>query len=101
MTPSFGILVDESTRSKAKYFVLCYQFWNQKNQISVITVAHLEDIPRCNANTIFNTVTKYIQQDGFSFNKCALWVTDNTAYMSGEKKEAVILFNKKNDTNAI
>ncbi|CAI2197716.1 3891_t:CDS:2, partial [Funneliformis geosporum] len=86
MASSFGILVDESTQGEAKYFVLCYQFWNQKNQIPVITVTHLENIPRCNANTVSDTVIKYIQQDGIFFDKCALWVIDNTAYMSGEKK---------------
>ncbi|CAG8641684.1 14153_t:CDS:2, partial [Funneliformis caledonium] len=69
---SFGVLVDESTRGEAKYFVLCYQFWNQKDQVPVITVAHFEDISSCNANTVSNTVTKFIQQDGLSFDKCAL-----------------------------
>ncbi|CAG8647667.1 9194_t:CDS:2, partial [Funneliformis mosseae] len=50
--PSFGILVDESTRGEAKNFFLCYQLWNQKDQIPVLNVAHLEDISNCNVNTL-------------------------------------------------
>ncbi|CAG8587286.1 10019_t:CDS:2, partial [Funneliformis caledonium] len=37
-----------------------YQFWNQKDQVPVITVAHLKDIPSCNVNTISNTITKQV-----------------------------------------
>ena len=92
---SFGILVDESTRGETKNFVLCYQYWNHKDQAPVVTVAHLEDIPNCNADTVSDTVIKYIQQDGLDFAKCALWVTDNTAYMSGEKKVRLFFLTKK------
>ncbi|CAG8460649.1 11149_t:CDS:2 [Funneliformis caledonium] len=69
---SFGTLVDKSTRDEAKNFFLCYQFWNQKDQIPVVNVAHREDISNCNANTLSDTIIKYIQQDGLDFIKCAL-----------------------------
>jgi len=92
---SFGILVDESTRGETKNFVLCYQYWNHKDQAPVVTVAHFEDIPNCNADTVSDTAINYIQQDGLDFAKGALWVTDNTAYMSGEKKARLFFLTKK------
>ena len=58
-------------------------------------MAHLEDIPNCNADTVSDTVIKYICQDGLDSAKCALWVTDNTSYMSGEKKVQLFFLTKK------
>ncbi|CAG8461488.1 8202_t:CDS:2 [Funneliformis caledonium] len=46
-----------------------HQFWNQKDQVSVVTVVHLEDIPSYNANTVSNTV---IKQYSLSFDKYQL-----------------------------
>ncbi|CAB5207350.1 uncharacterized protein OCT59_018386 [Rhizophagus irregularis] len=88
-------MVDESTRGQTKNFVLCYQFWNEKDQSPVAILAQLQHIPKCNADTVSETVIKNIQECGLEFKKCVLWVTDNTAYMSGEKKGAVVLYNKK------
>ncbi|CAG8531686.1 2437_t:CDS:2 [Rhizophagus irregularis] len=82
-------MVDESTRGQTKNFVLCYQFWNEKDQSPVAILAQLQHIPKCNADTVSETVIKNIQECGLEFKKCVLWVTDNTAYMSGEKKGAV------------
>ncbi|RIA89070.1 hypothetical protein C1645_825368 [Glomus cerebriforme] len=63
-------------------------------------MAYLEDIPNCNADTVSDIIIKHICQDGLDFAKCALWVTDNTSYMSGEKKGAVVLFNRKTSSNS-
>ncbi|CAG8667886.1 18943_t:CDS:2, partial [Gigaspora margarita] len=83
---AYGIMVDESTRGEIKNFIMCYQFWNQSCQAPTAVMTHLQNILRCNADTISVTVVKYIERDGLDIAKCILWVTDNTAYMSGEKK---------------
>ncbi|GET66310.1 hypothetical protein GLOIN_2v1761399 [Rhizophagus irregularis DAOM 181602=DAOM 197198] len=91
----FGIMVDESTRGETKNFVMCYQFWDQKNQTPAVVITRLQDIQKCNAETVCDTVIENIKQDGLDLTKCALWTTDNTAYMSGDKGSAITLFNKK------
>ncbi len=99
--PVFGIMVDESTRGQVKNFVLCYQFWDGKKQLPVAILSQLQDIPKCNAEIVSDTVIKNIQECGLDFKKCLLWVTDNTAYMSGDKKGAVVLYNKKTSSNSL
>ncbi|PKY52833.1 hypothetical protein RhiirA4_470718 [Rhizophagus irregularis] len=98
--PVFGIMVDESTRGEIKNFVLCYQVWSEKEQAPIVIMASLKDIPRCNSETVSNSVIQTIQENGLDIAKCVLWVTDNTAYMASNKKGAVALFNKKTGMNA-
>ncbi|PKY29906.1 hypothetical protein RhiirB3_446735 [Rhizophagus irregularis] len=50
------LIVDESARGKTKNFVLCYQYWNHKEQAPVVTMAHLEDIPNYNTSYMFETL---------------------------------------------
>ncbi|GBB89377.1 hypothetical protein RclHR1_16030006 [Rhizophagus clarus] len=97
--PVFGIMVDESTRGEIKNFVLCYQVWDEKEQMPIVTMSCLKDIPKCNSETVSNIVIQSIQEDGLDITKCILWVTDNTAYMSSDKNGAVSLFNKKTGTS--
>ncbi|RGB32966.1 hypothetical protein C1646_762283 [Rhizophagus diaphanus] len=63
MAPAFSIMIDESTY-----------------------------IPKCNADTVATTVINTINKDGLDIKKCSLWITDNIAYLSGDKKGAVVLF---------
>ncbi|GET64031.1 hypothetical protein GLOIN_2v1761399 [Rhizophagus irregularis DAOM 181602=DAOM 197198] len=94
-TSVFGIMVDESTRGETKNFVMCYQFWDQKNQTPAVVIRRLQDIQKCNAETVCDTVIENIKQDSLDLTKCVLWTTDNTAYMSGDKGGVITLFNKK------
>ncbi|RIB05986.1 hypothetical protein C2G38_2218178 [Gigaspora rosea] len=85
---AYRIMVNKSTRGETKNFIMCYQYWNQNCQAPVVVMVHLQSILRCNADTISDTVIKCIKSDGLDIKKCILWVTDNTAYMSGGKKGA-------------
>lgn len=96
----FGIMVDESTCGEIKNFVFCYQVWSKKEQVPIVIMASLKDIPRCNSETVSNSVIQTIQENGLDIAKCVLWVTDNTAYMASNKKGAVALFNEKTSMNA-
>lgn len=76
--------------------------WTNKEFYTVAILAQLQDISRCNANTVSDTVIdSSIQKCGLEPKKCALWVTDNTAYMAGDKKGAVVLYNKKTGSNSL
>ncbi|RIB29969.1 hypothetical protein C2G38_2027258 [Gigaspora rosea] len=97
--PAFEIMVDESSRGETKNLVICYQAWNELKQIPIVVMTHLENILRCNSETVSSIVIKSIQSEGLDFMKCIVWTTDNTAYMSSNKKGAVSLFNKKAGTN--
>jgi hypothetical protein len=99
--PVFGIMVDESTRGEIKNFIMCYQFWNQKTQMPTVVMTQLQNIKKCNAETVCDTVIENIKQDGLDITKCTLWTTDNTAYMSGSKGGAITLFNKKTGLNSL
>ena len=61
----------------------------------------MQNIPKCNAETISDAVIKSIQEYGLEFKKCSLWVTDNTAYLLGDKKGAVVLYNEKTNSNSL
>lgn len=88
-------MVDESTRGQIKNLVLCYQFWNEEEQLPSVMVAQLQHIVKCNADTVSNIVIKHIQECDLNIKNCIVWTTYNTSYMSGDKKGAVVLFNKK------
>ena len=99
--PMFGIMIDESTQGQVKNLILCYQFWNEKEQLPNAIIAQLQNIIKCNAETISNVVIKHINEYGLDVNKCAIWTTDNTSYLSGDKRGAVVLFNKKTNGNSL
>lgn len=101
IAPTFSIMIDESTRGEIKNFVLCYQFWSQKDNAPIVTMSRLINIPKCNADTVSTTVINIINEDGLDIKKCSLWITDNTAYLSGDKKGAIVLFNKKTGLNVL
>ncbi|RIB24662.1 hypothetical protein C2G38_2139166 [Gigaspora rosea] len=98
---TFGIMIDESTRGQIKNLVLCYQYWNENDQLPSVIVAQLQHVIKCNANTISDVVIKHIQECNLEVKKCTIWTTDNTSYMSGDKKGAVVLFNKKTNGNSL
>ncbi|RIB15105.1 hypothetical protein C2G38_2143741 [Gigaspora rosea] len=98
---TFGIMIDESTRGQIKNLVLCYQYWNENDQLPSVIVAQLQHVIKCNANTISDVVIKHIQECNLDVKKCTIWTTDNTSYMSGDKKGAVVLFNKKTNGNSL
>lgn len=47
-------------REEIKNFVLCYQFWSQKNNAPVVTMSRLINIPKCNADTVSTMVINII-----------------------------------------
>lgn len=46
-----------------------YQFWNQKNQMPEVVITRLQDIPKCNAETVCDTVIENIKKDGLHRSK--------------------------------
>lgn len=98
---AFGIMVDESTRGQLKNLILCYQYWDEKNQLPNVIVAQLQNVIKCNANTVSDVIINHIQEYGLDIKKCIVWTTDNTSYMSSDKKGAVALFNKKVNGNSL
>ncbi|CAG8733313.1 3671_t:CDS:2, partial [Gigaspora margarita] len=99
--PAFGIMVNESTQGQIKNLIVCYQFWNKKEHLPNVIVAQLQNIMKCNADTISNAVIKHIQEYNIDIKKCIVWTTDNTSYMSGKKNSAIVLFNKKTSGNSL
>ncbi|CAG8784719.1 18187_t:CDS:2 [Gigaspora margarita] len=70
-------------------------FNRQIYQLPIAIIAQLQNITKCNAETVSDITIAHIQKSSLGVKKCALRVTDNTSYMSGDKKGAVTLFNKK------
>ncbi|RIB03511.1 hypothetical protein C2G38_2224865 [Gigaspora rosea] len=77
-----------------------YQIKDEEQLPSVI-VAQLQHIVKCNADTMSNIVIKHIQECDLNVKNCIIWITNNTSYMSGDKKGAVVLFNKKTKGNSL
>ncbi|RIB08768.1 hypothetical protein C2G38_2251808 [Gigaspora rosea] len=98
---TFGIMIDESTQGQIKNLILCYQYWNENDQLPSVIVAQLQHVIKCNANTTSDVVIKHIQEYNLDIKKCTILTTDNTSYMSGDKKGAVALFNKKTNENSL
>ncbi|CAI2193715.1 16324_t:CDS:1 [Funneliformis geosporum] len=63
-------------------------------------MASLKDISRYNSETVSIIVAQSIQKDGLDTTKCILWVTDNTVYMTSNKKGGVAFLIKKTGSNA-
>ncbi|CAI2190633.1 17968_t:CDS:2, partial [Funneliformis geosporum] len=94
---TFSIMIDESTRGEIKN--LFFVIWSQKNNAPIVTMSQLINILKHNANTVSITVINIINEDSLDIKKCSLWITNNTAYLLGDKKGAVVLFNKKTGLN--
>ncbi|CAG8734627.1 5308_t:CDS:2, partial [Funneliformis mosseae] len=60
-----------------------------KNQMLAVVIAQLQNIPKCNAEFVCDTVIKNIKQDNLDFTRCILWITDNTAYISEIKGDPI------------
>ena len=71
-SPCFGVMVDESTRGETKYFIICFMFWSQKTNMPIATISHLENLLRCNGETIADTIINTIVNSRLDVNKCAL-----------------------------
>lgn len=94
-------MVDESTRGQIKNLIICYQYWNEKKQFPSVIIARLQYITKCNANTVSDAVINHIKECNLDIERCTIWTTDNTSYMSGDKNGAIVLFNKKTNANSL
>jgi hypothetical protein len=90
---SYGIMCDESTRGDKKIFLVCFAHWNEEKNQPTITIAKMDDLDKCNGNTVAKVVKKTCEENDINTKKCNFWLTDNTAYMSGSKLGAVVKFN--------
>jgi len=89
----YGIMVDESTRGEKKILIICIAHWNQEKDKPVMTVIKMEELTYCNGKSVALAVLNSCNENGLNSQLCHFWLTDNTAYMSAEKKGAVIQFN--------
>ena len=90
---SYGIMCDESTCGDKKIFLVCFVHWNEEKNQPTTTIAKMEDLDKCNGNTVAKVVKKTCEENDINTKKCNFWLTDNTAYMSGVKSGAVTRFN--------
>ncbi|RIB26645.1 hypothetical protein C2G38_2030026 [Gigaspora rosea] len=72
----FGVMVDET--SKKSY-----------------TVLSILNITKCNAETVSDVTIAHIQKSGLDVKKCAIWVTDNTLYMSVSQDTALCIYQNR------
>ncbi|CAG8712283.1 10641_t:CDS:2 [Dentiscutata erythropus] len=90
---SYGVMADESTRGDKKVFLVCFAYWNKhKNQL-MITLAKIIDLNKCSGAIIAKTVKETYKENNLDPALCGFWLTDNTAYMSGNKSGAIVKFN--------
>ncbi|CAB4435112.1 unnamed protein product [Rhizophagus irregularis] len=97
---TFGIMADESTRGDCKLFVICFMYWDSNANVPKITLLELKNLNQCTGAVVSQIVTESCKQHNLDPSTCQTWVTDNTAYMSGNKNGAMVLFNKENKTNS-
>ncbi|CAG8795367.1 15167_t:CDS:2, partial [Gigaspora margarita] len=69
--------------------------------LSNVIVAQLQNVIKCNANTVSDVIINHIQEYELDIKKCIIWTMDNTSYMSSDKKGAIALFNKKVNRNLL
>ncbi|CAG8482349.1 13006_t:CDS:2 [Acaulospora morrowiae] len=62
-------------------------FWDYKKNIPSVIVTNLENLHNCTGQSVADSTLKAITIHGLDPKKCSTWVTDNTAYMSSNKKE--------------
>jgi hypothetical protein len=98
---SYGIMADESTKGEKKIFLVCISYWNDKKQQPMLIILSMKDLDRCTASIVSSSVGETINKHSLDLTKCQYWLTDNMAYMSGSKGEAVVEFNKLYSANAI
>ncbi|CAI2196586.1 772_t:CDS:1, partial [Funneliformis geosporum] len=98
---NYGIMVDESKCNGIKNFLICFIFWSTIQNKPLAIMTHLKDIDRCDGKSVSQTVQKTIENAHIDIKKCLVWLTDNTAYMSGNQNGAIALFNKKTNSDII
>ncbi|CAG8772641.1 2964_t:CDS:2, partial [Dentiscutata erythropus] len=89
---SYGVMADKSTRGDKKVFLVCFAYWNEHNQL-MITLAKMIDLNKCSGAIIAKTVKETCEENKLDPALCGFWLTDNTAYMSGNKLGAIVEFN--------
>src|SRR6266540_6541948 len=67
----------------------------------MLTILSMKDLDYCTASIVSSSIRETINKHLLDLTKCQYWLTDNMAYMSGSKGEAVIEFNKLYFANAI
>lgn len=98
---NYGIMVDESKRNGIKNFLICFMFWSTVQNKPLAMMTHLKDIDRCDGKSVSQAVQKTIENAHIDIKKCSVWLTDNTAYMSGNQNGAIALFNKETNSDVI
>src|SRR5687768_3061098 len=74
-------------------------FWNTIQDKLLAIMTHLEHIDRCDGKSVSQAVQKAIKDVNIDIKKCSGWLTDNTAYMSGNQNGAIALFNKETNSD--
>ncbi|RIB13682.1 hypothetical protein C2G38_2324984, partial [Gigaspora rosea] len=97
-TSVFGISADESTRGQDKNLIICFMYWDKEQNYPIASMVSLQIIKRCNADTIAKSVIDICHRYQLNTQKCATWLTDNTAYMSNG---AIVKLNKLANSNSI
>ncbi|RIB15558.1 hypothetical protein C2G38_2192111 [Gigaspora rosea] len=100
-TANYGIMLDESTRGETKQFIICLMFWDLDKEMPIAQVPYLKKIMRCNSETVAKTVIQMLEASQLNLQNCSVWLTDNTAYLSGKDKGAIALFNKWTNSSTI
>lgn len=98
---SYGIMVDESTRGENKYLVIVFAFWSYVENFPLAKVIELKVISKCDSVTIATNVLNLIEEKKLDPKACSVWITDNTAYMSGKHNGAVLKYNRMSSSNAV
>ena len=97
---SYGVMVDESTRGENKYLVIVFTFWSYVENFPIAKVIELKVISKCDSMTIATNVLNLIEEKKLDPKACSVWITDNTAYMSGKHNGAVLKYNRMSSSNA-
>ncbi|CAJ0643146.1 11440_t:CDS:10, partial [Entrophospora sp. SA101] len=98
---SYGIMVDESTHGENKYLVIVFAFWSYVENFPLAKVIELKVISKCDSVTIATNVLNLIEEKKLDPKACSVWITDNTAYMSGKHNGAVLKYNRMSSSNAV
>ncbi|CAB4380068.1 unnamed protein product [Rhizophagus irregularis] len=98
---NYGIMVNESKRGEIKNFLICFMFWNKTYNKPFATMTHLQNLDKCDGKSVAMAVQTTINNSSIDPKKCSVWLTDNTAYMSGDKNGAIVLFNRLTGSNSV
>ncbi|RIB28432.1 hypothetical protein C2G38_2157967 [Gigaspora rosea] len=85
---TYKIKAYESKRGEIKNFILSFMFWSFTHNEPLVTMTHLRDIDKCDGKSVSETVQIIMKNSQIDPNKCFAWLSDNTAYMSGNNNAA-------------